>query len=463
MQHANHTPHQIGSPMRKYLVLVLAGVLFAGACSVGGSDDDAATTTTGGGGGADSTETTEAVATFPPDDRSTGVTADSIKVGITYVDLAALGDVVDIDHGDYEAAYNAVIDDINAGGGINGRRIDPVFAPVVPIGTAPADEACTKLTEDEQVFAVVGFANDDAPLCYVNAQHDTPLIGSGVITDARLADAKAPWFSVVASQERVNTTLIDAFAADGVFDDATVGVIALPDDEAIMDDVTVPALEDAGVTVADTAVIDAPADDQAAAQQQVGVIAERFDAAGIDTVVTVGNAGLPTAQGLEPTDYRPRLVGTGFESLATFVAGQGGFDAAVVADAITGGYATSGVQAGEQDMQECAGLAEQATGTTLPDPVVSEPGDPEPFVSVYAACLQLGLFEAIATAAGDDLNNGTFGQAGYDLGAVDLPGDGGGSTYGPDSLDGDMPIYLLRFDADEGRFVSDTEPTATDG
>ena len=462
MQHVNHTVHQIGSPMRKYLVLVLAGVLLAGACSVGGSDDDAATTTTAGGG-ADSTATTTASATFPPDDRSTGVTADSIKVGIPYVDLASLGDVIDIDHGDYEAAYTAIIDDINADGGINGRRIDPVFAPVLPVGTSPADEACTKLTEDEQVFAVVGFAIDDAPLCYVNAQHDTPLINSGPITGARLAEATAPWFSVVASQERVNTTLIDAFAADGVFDDATVGVIAVPDDEATMDDATVPALEAAGVTVADTAVIDAPADDQAAAQQQVGVIAERFDAAGIDTVVTVGNAGLPTAQGFETTDYRPRLVGTGFESLATYVGGEGGFDETVIADAVTGGYATSGVQADEQDMQECAGLVEDATGTTLPDPADIEAGDPEPYVSVFAACLQLGLFEAIATAAGDDLNNGTFGQAGYDLGAVDLPGDGGGSTYGPDSLDGDMPIYLLRFDADAGKFVSDTEPTPTDG
>jgi hypothetical protein len=78
---------------------------------------------------------------------------------------------------------------------------------------------------------------------------------------------------------------------------------------------------------------------------------------------------------------------------------------------------------------------------------------------VFAACIQLNLFRQIAEAAGDELDNGTFGQAGYTLGDVELPGAGGTATYGPDSLDGDMPIYLLRYDDAEGRLVSDTEPT----
>ena len=73
--------------------------------------------------------------------------------------------------------------------------------------------------------------------------------------------------------------------------------------------------------------------------------------------------------------------------------------------------------------------------------------------------MQLDLFRQIAEAAGDDLNNGTFGAAGYTLGETELPGAGGPATYGPDSLDGDMPIYLLRLDADEARLVWDDEPT----
>ena len=88
-----------------------------------------------------------------------GVTKDEIKVGITYIDFSSIRNIVDIDHGDYEAAYNAVIKDVNKRGGVNGRKIVPVFAAVSPVGTVSQQEACVKLTEDEKVFAAVGFFN----------------------------------------------------------------------------------------------------------------------------------------------------------------------------------------------------------------------------------------------------------------------------------------------------------------
>ena len=62
------------------------------------------------------------------------MTADAVKVGIAFPDLSALKDVVDLDNGDYQKAYQAVVDSINAKGGIAGRKIDPVFAPINPIG-----------------------------------------------------------------------------------------------------------------------------------------------------------------------------------------------------------------------------------------------------------------------------------------------------------------------------------------
>src|SRR5262245_2829656 len=79
------------------------------------------------------------------------VTKDSIKVGISYVDLAAVRAAgINRDHGDYEKAYQTVIDDLNAKGGVNGRKIVPVYAAIDPIGTDPAQQACVKLTEDEK-------------------------------------------------------------------------------------------------------------------------------------------------------------------------------------------------------------------------------------------------------------------------------------------------------------------------
>ena len=117
--------------MSKHLaVLVAAGTLLIG-CTAG---DDTASEDTAGG----SATTVDSIAV--PTGPAPGVTDDTVKVGVTYVDLASLGEVVNIDHGDYEVAYQAMFDDINASGGINGRMIEPVFAPVSPVGTEGAEQ-----------------------------------------------------------------------------------------------------------------------------------------------------------------------------------------------------------------------------------------------------------------------------------------------------------------------------------
>ena len=96
------------------------------------------------------------------------VTKDQVKVGISYVDLAPVRQLgIKRDHGDYQKAYQTVIDDINAHGGVNSRKIVPVYAAVNPIGTDPAQQACIKLTEDQKVFVAIGQFQNDAPLCYV--------------------------------------------------------------------------------------------------------------------------------------------------------------------------------------------------------------------------------------------------------------------------------------------------------
>ena len=92
-----------------------------------------------------------------------------------------------ISHGDYEAAYQALFDDINASGGIHGRTLEPVFAPINPVGTDGADAACVELTEDEDVFVVTGFFLDDTVLCPLET-HETAVVG-GVQTPERLERA----------------------------------------------------------------------------------------------------------------------------------------------------------------------------------------------------------------------------------------------------------------------------------
>jgi hypothetical protein len=140
---------------------------FAAGCS---------TKSSGGGSTAKSSPSTPAgsATSSAPGVLGQGVTADTIKIGIFYPDLDAIKQFVNLTHGNYKVAYTAVINQINATGGINGRKIVASFAPVNPIGTAPADAACTQLTQDDKVFAVLGNVPD--PTCYLTT-HGVPLVG----------------------------------------------------------------------------------------------------------------------------------------------------------------------------------------------------------------------------------------------------------------------------------------------
>ena len=121
----------------------LALALLVTACTAG---DDS----TGDDDASGASDTTAAPTTPSATGPAPGVTDDTVKVGVTYVDTAALvASGLEYDLGDHEAVYTALFDAINADGGINGRQIEPVFAPIDPTSPAPAEEKCVELTEDD--------------------------------------------------------------------------------------------------------------------------------------------------------------------------------------------------------------------------------------------------------------------------------------------------------------------------
>src|ERR1700685_1413424 len=85
-----------------------------------------------------------------------GVTAKTIAVGLPYVNFEALKSLgVTINDGNFTDAYKSVISDINAKGGINGRKL--VLSSVEMNPSVPADPTpwCTQLTEDDHVFVSI--------------------------------------------------------------------------------------------------------------------------------------------------------------------------------------------------------------------------------------------------------------------------------------------------------------------
>lgn len=429
--------------MKHKVIAATLLLLLAGACTAN-EDDDASTTTTAAAATDDSvgSETTVPAATGP----SPGVTADTIRVGITYVDLDAVRQFVDLDQGDYEAAYRAVIDDINANGGINGRTIEPVFAAVSPLGTAPAEEVCVRLTEDEDVFAVIGFFQDDAVSCPVS-QHGTAVIG-GVMTQERFDQATAPWFTTEAGEDS-DLDALRAMAEAGELD-GNLGVFASilsePQLQPMLD-----LLDELGIEPVDTAVLDAPPDDLVAQNQATAVIAESFQSQGIDKILVVGSAAVPIANGLAPLDYRPQLLITSRVSINGYTSGIEP-DVSMLEGAVLGSIDNELIE--EEAMQDCIAILEDAGITGIVDPNTQADDEPQPFISASAACRNMNLFAAIAEAAGEDLNYGTFLAAGESLGAVHLPGAEDDYVYGPyPARDGDQPMFLFDWDPAEELFV----------
>lgn len=424
----------------RLLAAALVAVALAAGCTAGDQGDDA-----DGEAGSGTAATTPA-ATGP----APGVTDDAIKIGVTYLDIASLGDVVDIDHGDYEAVYTALFDAINAEGGIHGRTVDPVLLPINPVGTDSAEAACVQLTEDEESFIVMGFFLDDAVTCIVG-RHATAVVG-GSMSEEFLAQAQAPWFTTDAGSDATGDA-VQAMVDGGVFEDHTLGVFAGQGDQTLMDDVVLPLLEESGVEVADSAVNDTDGTDTNATNAQTAVIAERFEAAGVDQVLTVGQSGLTWALGAEPLGFRPQLLLTNPNSILAFSSDAAAHDLSILDDAIAGNLYGGPQNLYETDaMQACLGVLADA-GIETPSPDSLGPNEGDLFQAAFTGCTQVSLLRALLEAAGEDLNYGTL-AAGADGLVVELPNQPEPVTYGPPpAADGDPPMYLFDWDPDAADFV----------
>ena len=418
-----------------------AVLLAVGGCksSNGDSSSGATRTTTGSG----STEVAK-------DTRAPGVTADAIKVGITYPDLSSLKDVIDVDNGDYRKAYTAVVDSINAKGGIAGRKIDPIFAPINPVGANAAAAACTKLTQDEKVFVTVGFFLNDDVLCYLQT-NPTPVIG-GAMTQERLSKAKVAWYTTEPGDD-VEIDTIRALAEGGKLD-GKVAVIGAAADRQSLDKTIKPLLEELHVNVVDTALTDAPPTDANVGSAQSDTIVERFKSKGANQILVIGTAsGTVVLTALGKTDYHPAVRFSTMNLPVSYAAAKGS-DLAPLAGAATGGLfngqnnfpSLGGVT------KECVDIIEKAGMKMIPVDEVPK-GEPRNAAAANFTCIHLYLLKAILEKAGKNLDYGTFKAAGDSLGKVDLPFSPDPWNFGaPPKADGDPKIYLYEWNASTKAF-----------
>ena len=465
--------HSPGHIHLRWLVAILAALsLVAAACSSSGDGEtqapDAGSTsqaesnesTVGAhvddddadqseGTGSDEGADAPADETNVPLELGRGVTADTITVGFLYLDLDAVRErgLIDLNWGPQDEHVQTIVDHINANGGIGGRSIEVIARPLDPVDPESAQSACLELTEDNEVFAVLGTVRRDEVLCYTE-QHETIAIVNANMTQERLDRATAPYVSVNVTRERATQGFVADSVVQGLFDNTAVAVVSV-DAVAAATDVAIPALTDAGVTVELEVLIQGDGSLGGAASE-LSANVESMRARGIDTVFVVGDAVIAVNTFIGE-GYFPTMFFTDQGAAAT-TAGRA--DMSVFPAVYTYGGPTVGTVEGFEEaefQQECVAPWDAAN----PDRIVENPtlvpaGDPSHAVGLRIACRALTVFGIIAEAAGPNLNNETFGAALEEVGEFNLPGSGlstlGDGKY--DALD-DLRLWILDPDAAE--------------
>jgi len=422
---------------------LLIGISALAACGSGGH------TTSG------STATTTAIPSQSAAPGA-GVTATSIKIGVSLLDFACIESFTDSIRIGEQAVYQAFIDHINEGGGIQGRKLVPVFEKFCPIGTATILAACTKFTEDANVFAVIGTFYDpsgDAQTC-VAGQHHRVLVTFG-LTQAIIAKAPAGLeITPDATPERRVRILLELLAKRHTLTGRKVAVLGDTSIASTANSTIVPALTKMGVQVGTTGLLSVTGTDTTAAQAQLDSFIERWKTEHVDTVFMSGNAvsspqfvtklrrELPNilllSDSTEALDYAQQLerAGTRPNPYQGLLAAQG---------QTTQEYADSA------NWKYCKDIYEETTHQHAPGPleVIHYKGGKtlDTYGAINDACQLLSMFHDIAQRAGKDLNNSSWIDAVNTFGHIDNRGAGPYSSLSKGKYDANDNFRLEQLDS----------------
>ena len=289
-----------------------------------------------------------------------GVTPTSIKLGITYLDAAAIRNIVNIDPGTTRSPTPCLSGRSTPGEGSTVARSCRCSSQSIPSGPHPPPLGSTALTEDEKVFAVLGFFQAADTACYVSA-HDTPLIG-GTLTNSQSAQAKAPWFNNSLSANDLIPKEMAAFKQEGVFANKKIAVVGDKSDQVEVN-LVLAALKKLKVKVVQTAINGVPDNDQAATSSEYGVIAQKFKTEGANVVIAVGNGGVswPKALNNNQSSYHPRLIVPDYPDLQTVLSSKSNYNDAELQGALTSGSAPPpAVEWNDPAMRRCVATVEAA-------------------------------------------------------------------------------------------------------
>ena len=463
------------SALLRLLVALFSFALIASACV--STEDEDADTTDGAGTATDdsSDDDTAAEDDSTADDTATeddatddaaeepvaltaswrGVTEDTIYVGASMLDFALLQELgfSPSGWGDQAGIWDALIDDLNDRGGINGRMVDIISEFYSPLDAADAERVCAILHQDNETFVnlggFVGPAGTADPC--VTGTNNTVMVGGEISSAEELAQANVAWFHTGPTVEFQTINLFNLLVQTGKADGAkvfTMGGAAAADEESFV----IEQLEARDIEVVGSALIEALDGDTIAQDNELAVAFERFNASGANTLMVFGT---PSAS----------IRGAGAAGLTGEIAiwsndsgGLGNLGATIVDKSIADGTLVSTGPTDEEIwndqafQDQCvAPVQERMPEADFRNPLEYGPEEDNWFNALRRYCHALAIFETIATAAGPDLTPETFEAAAYGPAGSDFQVPGvGPASLAPDKRGAQDGVRLSVYDSTSG-------------
>ncbi|MDW3218012.1 MAG: ABC transporter substrate-binding protein [Acidimicrobiales bacterium] len=435
-----------------WIGMVLA--LVAGACGDDGTatapDDSTTTTTVPSTTSADGGEPDPAT-TEPPALTASwkGVTEDTVSIAVSVLDFDVLKDLglQDFGWGDQRLIWEFYLDRLNERGGVAGRQVDYVLDFYNPALAIDAEASCLRMTEDRDVFAVLGAflgPAESATPCLTN-QEDL-VVFEGTMTVELLEGAKSVWVISGSAGRRRIPIFFELLDQAGFVDGQRVAVVSGNENERDSVDVIEPILRDLGLDIVVTSVNTSSTDDVVAEDQYWDRTAELIRTENADVIVINGDT-TGAIRGIHRNDLQQELwvvTGDQLANLGTTV------DRSDADGAITLAGVSSDEAWEEPGRVACAKEFTDA----YPDAEVRLPsevgeGDERWDIAIAQACTWIAVFETVMNAAGPELTPDSV-QAAYEgLGDVELPGFTYAS-WGPGKPDANDGFRLSEWDSTAG-------------
>ena len=439
---------------RRSVPFAITAVLALALAACGGGSGKGAGANTGA-----NTTSTPTTAHVESKVLGTGVTATTIKIGVSLVDFSCVEQYVNSIRQNQQQVFQAYIDNINASGGINGRKIVPVFKSYCPLSSASDIDVqiCTSFADDDKVFAVIGYLSDAASDGSVETclakRHHTIVMSYGL--NQAIMDLSPPGMILYpgTTPERSDRALFELLKRQGTLAGKTVAVLAESTSKAEVQQIILPGLKGLNVPMGTTAYLTLSSADTTAAQAQLDSFIERWKAEHVDALYIAG-------EGVASQQFMEKIAnGMPGVTLMTDVGDTLSFakqeqQAGVRPNPYTGMLIAGGYTPHDYDRSAnwayCASVYEKYTHKVAPNAETVVPGPDGKTLdingSINDACQTLSLFHDVATRVGPYLNNANWVHTVNEYGPVTNRGGGPYASLHTGKYDFDDTFQLQSFD-----------------